>query len=244
MRLSEDEARRPFRSGPAVRVERLARRFGAHLVLRRVSFELAWGEAVAVLGANGAGKTTLLRILAGALTPSRGTVSVQGCCPARATDRIRAYTAFLAGDAYLYDDLTARENLDFALRMGGCDATARRVGEVLERLGVERVADRRVRFFSSGMRKRLALARVVALDPAILLLDEPYASLDEGATRLVDAIVEEWRARGRVVLVATHLGDRAREVCDRVLHLVDGTVLAGPTSQPAELGTTLAGVVG
>lgn len=210
---------------PALAASSLARRFGAHVVLRDVGFDVAWGEAVALIGSNGAGKSTLLRIIAGALTPSRGVLRVGGACIHDRGDAVRARTALLAGDAFLYDELTALENLRFAVRMSGGDAGAPHLESLLGRVGLERVTRSRIRHFSSGMRKRLALARVVAIAPPVLLLDEPYASLDEDAMELVDDVVAEWQVEGRAVLMATHLRERALEVCDRVLRLVEGTVL-------------------
>jgi len=91
-------------------------------------------------------------------------------------------------------------------------------------VGLGAVADARIRHFSSGMRKRLALARVLVMEPPVMLLDEPYASLDEDAACLVDDVVEEWRERGRAVIMATHQRDRAHRVCDRVLRLADGVI--------------------
>jgi heme ABC exporter ATP-binding subunit CcmA len=206
---------------PAIQASDLHQRFGLRTVLRDVRFQVCWGEAVALLGANGVGKTTLLRIVAGSLSPSAGRVEIAGL--GTAADGGRGATALLAGDSYLYDDLTAVENLAFAARMVGRSAEAEELAGVLAHVGLGRASHGRARFFSSGMRKRLALARVIVLDPEVLLLDEPYASLDHEATSLVDRLVGEWRERGRAVLLATHLEDRAREVCDRILYLSDGS---------------------
>lgn len=211
---------------PAVEACGLSRRFGGHVVLRDVTFQVAWGEAVALVGSNGAGKSTFLRIAAGVLSQSAGCVRVGGACMKHRGDAVRASTALLAGDSFLYDELTAVENLRFAVRMSGKKASGRTLHHLLDTVGLAGVASSRIRHFSSGMRKRLALARVVAMDPPVLLLDEPYASLDEDASRLVDDVVEEWREGGRAVVMATHLKERARRVCDRTLHLVDGFMLA------------------
>jgi heme exporter protein A len=210
---------------PALSVHGVARRFGRHVVLRDATFDIAWGSVTGLLGANGAGKTTLLRILAGSLSPNRGSLAVGGSCVAAASDALRQTTALLAGDSYLYEGLTAAENLSFAVRMTGGDASEESVADALRRVGLERVGRRAVRDFSSGMRKRLALARVVAMRPPILLLDEPYASLDEDAMGVVDGIIEDWRQSGRAVVMATHLHSRAEQICDDVLYLVDGIAL-------------------
>lgn len=230
-------------TAPALRARGLRRRFGSHVVLRDVSFDVAWGEAVALLGSNGAGKTTLLRIAAGVLSPSDGGVRVGGACVKDRSDAVRASTALLSGDAFLYDDLTALENLRFAVRMRGGDASLPCLERSLFDVGLMRVRDSRIRHFSSGMRKRLALARVVAMDPPILLLDEPYASLDEDAMGLVDETVRNWRRGGRAVLMATHLKERAGVVCDRALHLAEGVVLDAGQDTARTWGPDLAEAV-
>lgn len=194
------------------------------MVLKDLTLDVAWGEAVALVGANGAGKSTFLRVAAGGLSPTGGRVEVGGACCEEGGDGLRAGTALLAGDSFLYDELTATENLRFAAQMCGTDDGLGRLLELLVTVGLGPVADARIRHFSSGMRKRLALARVVAMEPPILLLDEPYASLDEDAACLVDDVVDDWRRQGRAVIMATHLRDRAHRVCDRVLRLADGVV--------------------
>ncbi|GMR12152.1 MAG: ABC transporter ATP-binding protein [Gemmatimonadota bacterium] len=212
-------------AAPALSAHGVAQRFGRHLVLRDATFDVLWGTATGLLGANGAGKTTLLRILAGSLSPTRGSISVGGACLDGNPDALRMSTALLAGESYLYDALTATENLRFAVRMTGGDASDSQIAEALDNVGLAYARDRRVRHFSSGMRKRLALARVVAMEPPVLLLDEPYASLDEDATCLVDQVVDRWRAGGRAVVMATHRRERAERVCDHCLYLVDGVAL-------------------
>lgn len=215
----------------ALRAQGLARRFGARMILRDVHLRVDHGDAVALVGANGTGKSTLLRIAAGALRPTGGTLEVCGHSLRHQADLVRANTALLAGDAFLYNDLTPRENLRFAVRMFGGDPSSRRLDDIIEFVGLEHVADVRIRNFSSGMKKRLALARVTAMDPHLLLLDEPYSSLDDDAMLLVDHVVREWTGRGRAVLMATHLLDRARRVCPRDVRLVGGvTYPAAPNS--------------
>lgn len=217
--------RSPVRGGtpkPLV-AEEVTRRFGPHVVLRDLDLRLEWGEAAALVGSNGAGKTTLLRILAGSLTPQKGRVRVAGA--AAGSNAAREAVVLLSGDAYVYEDLTAAENLRFALEMTGRRASPHEIAGALERVGLERVPDRRARFFSSGMRKRLALARAFVLEPRVLLLDEPYASLDADASRLVDEIIAEWRVPGRALLMATHRRGRAGRTCDRLLRLDGGRIV-------------------
>jgi len=204
----------------------VARRFGPNWVLRGCSLSLAEGEAVALLGSNGAGKTTLLRIIATLLRPSRGEVRVFGHAPEGEADAVRAAVGMLGTSPALYEDLTATENLAFALRMRGLRPEAREIERALDAAGLDpRKRDGRVREFSSGMRRRVALARLLLHPPRLLLLDEPYASFDADGIERVNALVLRVKAAGGAALVATHDLPRAVPVVDRVLRLEDGIVM-------------------
>lgn len=219
---------------PAVLLEGVSRRFGRTWALRSVDLRVARGELLAVTGPNGAGKSTLLKILATLLDPSEGEVRVLGHDPGRRTDRIREQVGFLSARGYLYDELTARENLRFAALMSNVTDWRERAAEVLERVGLTRAADLRVGGYSSGMRRRLALARLLLRPLEMVLLDEPYASLDAGGVALVDEVVEEIRAAGRTVLLASHQWGRTLEASDRVLVLEDGRLTwSGPPGEHA-----------
>src|SRR5439155_1365391 len=146
--------------------------FGAHVVLDDVSLEVRPGEAVALVGPNGAGKTTVLRILATLLRPSRGTARVAGYDCAQEAERVRAHVGLLAHGTWVYEDLTPLENLKFWATLGGLPRGLDALHGALAAVDLDRVADERVRTFSLGMKRRLALARVVLAAPPVLL---PYA---------------------------------------------------------------------
>lgn len=213
----------------ALDVRGVARRFGPNWVLRGCSLALAPGEAAALLGSNGAGKTTLLCIVATLLRPSRGEVRVFGHAPEGEADRVRAAVGMLGTSPALYEDLTAVENLAFALRMRGRTPDAGEIGRALDAAGLDpRRRGGRVREFSSGMRRRVALARLLLHPPRLLLLDEPYASFDADGIDRVNALVLRVKAAGGAALVATHDLPRALPVVERVLRLEDGIVAAEP----------------
>jgi heme exporter protein A len=188
--------------GSAVALSNVTRVFGAAPAVVRVDLDVDRGETVLLRGPNGAGKTTLLRILATAISPTYGTGSVLGHDLLREREAIRRRTELLGHRTRLYEDLSASENLRFACTLFGCDPDA--IGAALERVGLADVAAERVRGFSQGMRQRVALARVLLRVPDLLLLDEPYAGLDEGAKDLVDRVVGDTAARGGTVILATH----------------------------------------
>ena len=179
-----------------------------------------------LLGHNGSGKTTLLRLLSTAIRPTRGRGAVFGHDLASRPDDVRPLVAYLGHDAGLYGDLTARENLRFAERMrrphDASPTREDRIAAALERVGLNRHAEERTRGFSAGMKRRLALARVILAEPRLLLLDEPYASFDAPGIALVNELVVATRDAGGCVVVATHDPERSSEVATRALRMTDG----------------------
>lgn len=225
---------RPGEQPLAVRLDGVSKRFGWTWALRSVDLRLARGELLALTGPNGAGKSTLLKILATLLKPTEGEVRVLGHAPGQENDRIREAVGFLSARGYLYDELTARENLRFAALMSGIGDWQSRAAEVLDRVGLARAADIKVGGYSSGMRKRLALARLLLRPLQVVLLDEPYASLDTQGIELVDELVEEMQEAGRTVLLASHQWGRTLQASDRVLVLEDGRLTwSGPPDEHA-----------
>lgn len=206
----------------AIEAERVTRRFGASWVLRGVSLRVARGEIVGLLGANGSGKSTLLRIFATLLRSNGGEARIGGVDVTADADGVRQQVGFLAHSAGLYDDLTARENLAFAATMRGLPTTD--LDLRLERVGLTPVADRRVRGFSAGMQRRLALARLQLASPSVLLLDEPYSNLDSAGIGLVNEMLRGAVARGAAALVVLHETAPATGLLDRTVTITDGRI--------------------
>lgn len=198
----------------AAAVSGIARRFGHRWALRGASLCVEPGSVAALVGHNGSGKTTLLRIIATTLRPTRGTGSVFGHDLVQGAPRIRELVAVLGHAPGLYGDLTARENLEFSLRMAGRSAAGREVEQALEL----------VRTFSAGMQRRLALARVLLRRPRLILLDEPYAAFDADGIARVNAVLAEHKAAGGAAIVATHDPVRAAPVVDRFWAIERGRI--------------------
>jgi len=208
----------------AVALDGIAQRLGRVWALRGISLTIGAGELVAVVGHNGSGKTTLLRVLSTVLRPMRGRGSVFGLDLQRDANDVRALSSMLTHHAGLYGDLTARENLEFAQRMSGDAPNDEIVRAVLARVGLADVADGRVRTFSSGMQRRASLARLFLRQARLLLLDEPYNSLDPRGGELVDQLLTDVRSRGGTALVVLHDLDRSGVDFDRIVELRNGRV--------------------
>ena len=206
----------------AIDASGLGRRFGIRWVLRGVSLQVRRGEAVGLLGANGSGKSTVLRILGTLLKPNAGRASVNGLDVVTDAGSVRGQVGYLAHTPGLYDDLTARENLRFAADMLGLPYDT--VERSLERVGLMRVARDRVRGFSAGMQRRLALARLLMRNPRVLLLDEPYANLDGEGIELMNSILAAVVGSGGAALIALHEQAPAKGMLDRTLTIVNGRI--------------------
>src|SRR6266536_4583795 len=206
---------------PAVAASNLARRYGRRWALADVSFQLARGAVMMVSGRNGSGKTTLLRILSTAIHPDAGNASVGGYDVKTQREEIRRSTALLSHYSYLYESLTAKENLDIVARFCGATSTA---APALARVGLSERAYDPVSTFSAGMRKRLSFARVLLQNPSIAFLDEPFGQLDPEGFALVEEVVAELKSSGATVLIATHQIDRVERIADVQLALENGRV--------------------
>jgi heme ABC exporter ATP-binding subunit CcmA len=204
--------------------DKLVKAFGLRPVLRGISFNVAHGANVSLLGANGSGKTTLLRILAGLSRPTSGTLSIGGWDLPREAWAVRMQLGVVGHQPILYDDLTAEENLRFYARLYSVERPAERAATVLDRVGLAKRSRDLLRTFSRGMQQRLAIARAMVHDPAIFLLDEPYTGLDVKGVAMLDDLLREWKAAGRTVIMSSHNLDHAAAFSDQVLILSRGKI--------------------
>ena len=240
----------------------LTRRFGQRTAVNDVTFEVGRSEIVALLGPNGAGKTTTLRMLAGLIAPTSGAIAIDGQALTRATGgTLRNRIGFLTEAPGLWDRLTIKENLRVYAGLYGLGDADRRIDRTLELFALH---DRRATLaaeLSKGMRQKVALARTLLHEPAVLLLDEPTSGLDPEVTRNFRMLLEERRAAGCAILVSTHNLDEAERLADRVavLHerlvaidepaalrarLTSGRLIIRVTGDPAAYIATVQAIVG
>jgi ABC-2 type transport system ATP-binding protein len=211
------------------------------VALDDVSIEIDEGEIRGLLGPNGAGKTTLVKVLSTVLLPTGGTARVMGHDVVRETKAVRQLIGIVfGGDRGLYWRLTGRQNLEYwaALYNVPAGPAKKRVGELLERVGLAGRADSKVETYSRGMKQRLHLARGLVADARVLFLDEPTVGMDPLAAREFRSLVMELRGEGRTILLTTHDMAEAEAVCDRVALIDHGRIIAMET--PRTLSTLVA----
>jgi sodium transport system ATP-binding protein len=220
-----------------IQVERLHKRFGKVVAVNDVSFDAPDGSVTGLLGPNGAGKTTTLRILYGLMAADEGRVLVDDLDVGADTLAAQARLGVLPDQQGLYPRLTAREHIEYFGRLQGLDETElkKRTGELLESLDMSGIADRRAQGFSHGERVKVALARTLVHNPQNVLLDEPTNGLDVMSTRAVREIIRRLRADGRCVVFSSHVMQEVAALCDRIVIIAQGRVVAHGT--PDELRT-------
>ncbi|HEU0003911.1 MAG TPA: heme ABC exporter ATP-binding protein CcmA [Ktedonobacteraceae bacterium] len=218
-------------------ITKLKKNYGLKPVLRGVNLAIEQGQRMALLGANGAGKTTLLRILAGLAEPDGGQVYIDGLDVVHDAQQVRRLVGFVAHQPYLYDNLTALENLLFFGRMYAVKQRKERATMLLERVGLLKRAHERVSVLSRGQAQRLALARALLHSPRLLVLDEPDTGLDEEGIALLEAILNEHAQDGGTLLFTTHQFEHALQWSDHIALLSGGRMAYTRETRDVEAGS-------
>ena len=207
-------------SDPLLRLSGLSKHFGAVCAVSQVDLQISPGEFVAIFGPNGAGKTTLLQMVAGLTQPTSGEMTFRE----QDSDRQRSI-GYVSHQSLLYNEMTGRENLMFFAQLHALSSPKSRTDQILAQMGLERAAEQLFREYSRGMKQRLALARALLHDPELLLLDEPYAGLDQQGSRLLSKLLLDFKKEDRTILLITHNLDEGLVLCDRAMIQYHGEIV-------------------
>jgi heme exporter protein A len=199
----------------------LTKKFGAVTAVRDVDLEVYRGDFLGIFGPNGAGKTTLLKLVGSLTAPTSGTLRF--CL--ESSGEIRSCIGFVSHQSLLYKELTGLENLVFFAQLYGVARPRDRAFEMLDEMGLAAACSQLVRDYSSGMRQRLTLARALIHEPDLLLLDEPYAGLDQHGSRLLTGILQSLKEEGRTILLITHNLQEGLLLSSRLLVMNRGEIV-------------------
>jgi heme exporter protein A len=202
----------------------LAKSYGDFPAVQGVSVRVCAGDFLALLGRNGAGKTTLLKMLALVERPTSGRLMADGQEADEDPTALRRRIGYLGHNTFLYDELTARENLGFYGELYGVSNSPERRRMLLEAVELAPFADQMVRHYSRGMKQRLAIARLFLHEPDVLLLDEPFTGLDDRAALLLEEMLRDAHGQGKTIVLCTHELDRAVRLAQVWLILEKGKV--------------------
>jgi len=214
-----------------LQADALKKSYGKLVAVNCVSLRAGAGETIGLLGPNGAGKTTTVSMIAGLIRPDSGSVQIEGRPLGGDTDPNKRRIGLVPQELALFDELTARANLELFAALYDLDGTAakRAIGEALELVGLTDRAQERVKNYSGGMKRRLNLAAALLHDPQILLLDEPTVGVDPQSRNAIFDNLEVLKHRGKTLLYTTHYMEEAERLCDRVIIIDHGKVVADDT---------------
>ena len=214
-------------------VRGVTKSYGKLIAVTGVSFRADDGETIGLLGPNGAGKTTTVSVIAGLLSPDSGEVLIEGQQVKSDTDPVKLKIGLVPQDMALYDKLSARDNLNFfaALYSLVGEKARQAITEALSLVGLSDRASDKVGTFSGGMKRRLNLAAALLHDPQILLLDEPTVGVDPQSRNAIFENLESLKKRGKTLIYTTHYMEEAERLCDRIVIIDHGKVIADDTLQ-------------
>jgi len=221
-----------------VDAEELTKRYDSQTAVNRLNLRIFEGEIFGFLGPNGAGKTTSLLMFLGLTEPTSGKVRVVGFDPTREPLRVKEKVGYLPENVGFYEDMNARQNLQFIARLNQIPdkVSAKRIGELLELVGLLEDSGKKVGNYSKGMRQRLGIAEVLVKEPKLVFLDEPTIGLDpDGTNRMLELIRSLSREKNITIFFSSHLLDQVQRISDRVGIIIKGDLVAvGPIEKLAK----------
>lgn len=208
-----------------IEVSRLWKSYGPVDALRGIDLKIEKGEFLTVFGPNGAGKSTLLKILSTIIKPTSGKVNIDGIDISAANEDARKRIGVISHKAFLYGNLSAKENLLFFGKLYDVPDLEKRIEELLAEVGLAHRASDMVRTFSRGMLQRLTIARAIIHNPAIILLDEPYTGLDQHAARMLTNLLKKLHTEDKTIVMTTHDITNGLEISDRIVIQILGKIV-------------------
>lgn len=207
-----------------IEVLNLKRKFGDSTAIDNLSLSIGKGESIAILGSNGAGKTTLIKVMSTLLRPTSGTIKVNGLDITENAEKIKKQIGVVSHNSFLYEELTARENLEFYSRLYKVSDN-KKIDSLLELVNLQFKADDLVGTFSRGMLQRLSIARSLLHEPQVLLLDEPTTGLDVQSKQTFFKMIKEQNKMGKTIVLTTHHLDEAEELCQKIAIMEKGKII-------------------
>jgi ABC-2 type transport system ATP-binding protein len=221
-----------------IEAEELTKVYNSQTAVDHLTLMIKAGEIFGFLGPNGAGKTTSLLMFLGLTEPTSGKVRVCGLDPARDPIRVKQHVGYLPENIGFYDDMDARQNLQFVARLNRIpdEVSSKRIDELLNSVGLSEEAHKKVGVYSKGMRQRLGIAEVLIKEPKLIFLDEPTIGLDpDGTNRMLDLIRSLSREKSMTIFFSSHLLDQVQRISDRVGIMIKGKLVAvGPIQELAK----------
>jgi ABC-2 type transport system ATP-binding protein len=223
---------------PIIEAEGLTKIYGSQTAVNKLTLQIQEGEVFGFLGPNGAGKTTTILMFLGLTEPTSGKVQVCGFDPKRESLRVKEKVGYLPENVGFYDDMDARQNLQFIARLNKIPdpVSAPKIDTWLKEVGLLEEAKKKVGTYSKGMRQRLGIAEVLIKEPKLVFLDEPTIGLDpDGTNRMLDLIHSLSGEKNITIFLSSHLLDQVQRICDRVGIMIKGDLVAvGPIAELAE----------
>jgi len=209
--------------------EGLGKIYTSHYAVKDMNFTVNEGEIFGFLGPNGAGKTTTLRMMCGILDPTEGTVTVAGHDTVKDRIAVKEMTGYLPEEDFLYGEMTVKDHLSYIAELYGVKNIGEKTKETLKLVDMEDKINSVIKTLSKGQRRRVAIAKTLIHDPRLVLLDEVTSGLDPVYARRMTDVVRELKRKGKTVVFSTHLLDEATELCDRILIINRGHIMACDT---------------
>ena len=208
-----------------IEAQNLSKTYGKQTAVQDLNFRLEEGQIVGFLGPNGAGKSTTLKMLLGLIQPSSGSVQIDGKDPQDQAVELKKQIGYLAEDNPLYPDMYVREFLEFIANIHQVETPAVRIQEVIEWVGLQKEAHKKIQELSKGYQQRVGIALAILHDPKILILDEPTSGLDPNQRDEIRDLIKSLQ-KNRIILFSSHLLSEVEAICDRVLLIHQGKLVS------------------